>query len=178
MTRLGARARQRLWVGASALGLAGLCACAGGAKLADWVYGDAHVRYRVGALPSTWRAIDVPEGQVSFHDARSGATILALAECRRGDAPLAARRGHLLIGWTERKLEREERFNLDGREALRTRLRASLDGVPRALEIVVVKKDTCSFDFVYSAPLAQREAGRADFDAFVRGFAKLPRETP
>ena len=176
MRRLGARRLRR----GHAVVLCAMAwsACATSTTLRDWVYADDQVRYRVGALPSAWRPIEVPEGQVSFHDPQRGATLLAFAECRRGDAPLNARRGHLLIGWTDRKVEREERFTLDGREALRTRLRASIDGVARALEIVVVNKDTCSFDFVYSAPPAQFAAGRPDFDAFVRGFAKLPTEAP
>jgi hypothetical protein len=148
-------------------------ACGPKATFLGGVYSNGSVRYRVGELPSRWTRVDVEHGQVNFMDRSTGATILSHAECGRGDAPLRALTAHLLIGMTSRRVLSQERFDLARRAALRTRIAARVDGVPVELEIVVVKKDGCSFDFVYSAPPARFGARRADFDAFVRGFSKL-----
>ena len=58
-------------------------ACATSITLRDWVYADDQVRYRVGALPSAWRPIEVPEGQVSFHDPQRGLALLAVETIER-----------------------------------------------------------------------------------------------
>ena len=47
---------------------------------------------------------------------------------------------------------------------------ARLDGVPRSLELWVMKKDGCVYDLGFVAPPDRFEAGRAAFDTFARGF--------
>jgi hypothetical protein len=74
------------------------------------------------------------------------------------------------MGFTEREELSQQLLPLDGREALRSRHTAKLDGVPVELELVVLKKDGCVFDFTYVAPPGQAEARMADFDALLAGF--------
>ncbi len=76
------------------------------------------------------------------------------------------------MGFTERQ-EQSQRSSssLDGREALRSRYLARLDGVPVELELVVLKKDNCVFDFTYVAPPgAGRSRAWPDFDTLLAGF--------
>ena len=56
------------------------------------------------------------------------------------------------------------------REARHVVVRARLDGVPRTIELYVMKKDGCVYDLGYVAPPDRYESGRGAFDAFVRGF--------
>ena len=74
------------------------------------------------------------------------------------------------MGFTERQELSQQLVPLDGREALRSRHTAKLDGVPVELELVVLKKDGCVFDFTYVAPPGQAEARMPDFDALLAGF--------
>lgn len=87
------------------------------------------------------------------------------------DIPLIALRAHLMIGFTERDVLSEETIPMDGREALRTRFTANLDGVPREIVMQILKKDDCVYDFALITPPGPPfEEALGDFDAFVNGF--------
>ena len=63
---------------------------------------------------------------------------------------------------------------MDGREALRTVARAKLDGVPRELELVVLKKDGCVYDFALVAPPGRPFTdAQATFRAMLDSFRTL-----
>ena len=95
------------------------------------------------------------------------------ARCRSADArtPLLALTTQLLIGSTEREVARQEVEPFDGREALHTTLRAKYDGVPMQLDVYVLSKDGCTYDFVRVAP---KSDGEPAFEGWVRGFRTLP----
>ena len=86
------------------------------------------------------------------------------------DVPLPALTKHLLFGFTERQVQSQERIPLDGREALVTHAMAKLDGVPRELVLVVLKKNGCVYDFALAAPHETFERARHDYEALVAGF--------
>ncbi len=144
-------------------------ACAG--RLVGDVYHDDGVAFRVGALPAAWQRQNVAAGALSYHH-KDGGTISAHGSCERAeDVPLDVLTNHLLIG-VESRFERSRRtLTLDGRAALRTRIDAELDGVPVALDLVVVKKDGCVYDLAMVASRAAFAARRPDFDHFVVAFA-------
>jgi len=99
------------------------------------------------------------------------AIIQANASCNPSlDIPLTALTNHLLIGFTEREVAEQELVPMDGREALRTHMRAKLDGVPRELLLVVLKKDGCIYDFALVAPPAGFERARGAYDAMLQSF--------
>ena len=79
----------------------------------------------------------------------------------------------LLIGYTDRDVESQEKVALDEREALRTRVTARLDGVPMTLELYVMKRNGCIFDLSYAAPPDAFARGLPDFRRFVDGFADV-----
>ena len=62
----------------------------------------------------------------------------------------------------------------DGREALRTEVTAELDGVPIALDLVVLKKDGCLYDLQLAAAPATLSQRQPDFTNFVSAFSTLP----
>jgi hypothetical protein len=95
------------------------------------------------------------------------------ATCRADEesAPLTALTRQLLLGYTDRKQLAQEAVPFIGREALRTRVDARLDGVPLALELWVARRDGCVFDLSYVAPPARFGDGSAEFTRFVAGFS-------
>lgn len=163
---------------ALAVGLALLLGACGGASFRNGIFKSDEVHYRVGPVDREWTRLQVSEGQVAFVVPGTGATLSAHAECRRTDAPLRALTLHILNGFTERKVAAERFFSFAAREAMGTSLTARLDGVPMQLEVVVVKKDACVFDFVYTAPPERFAERRPDFERFLGGFEKLPQEKP
>ncbi len=138
----------------------------------DSVLTREDTRYRVGELPERWHRVFVEDNDLAFAEDRTGRAIAINATCEgHDDPPLPVLTRHLLMGFTERAEQAPQRLvPLDGREALRSRYTAKLDGVPVELELVVLKKDGCVYDFSYITPLGEAEARRADFDTLLAGF--------
>jgi hypothetical protein len=131
--------------------------------------------YRVGAMPAPWRQLEVKDNDLAYFIDATGHTMALNATCEEhGDPPLDVLTRHLLMGFTERELRAQERQSVDGREALRSRYGAKLDGVPVELALLVLKKDGCVYDFSYIAPPALFEQHLGDFDRLVAGFHTGP----
>jgi hypothetical protein len=154
--------------------LLGLTGCASG-SFQDNVYRDSHVSYRVGPLDSSWRRFDVSGSNIAFRHVEGG-SILADGRCSGvKDVPLDVLTNQATIGLENKEEHSREVITLDGRAALRTRMSASLDGVPVELDLVVVKKDNCTYDLQLVAGAKVFDARDADFSKFVEGFQQIPR---
>jgi hypothetical protein len=131
------------------------------------------VCYEVGPLGSGWRTVHKEAAQIGFFNDATGAVIQSNATCRDDAeaAPLDALTRQLLIGYTERHILESHTVPLAGREALRTRVAAKLDGVPIMLELYVLKRNGCVFDLSYVAPPDSYARSERDFARFVSGFA-------
>jgi hypothetical protein len=137
----------------------------------DSVYSKPQVSYRIGELPQHWQRVFVEGNDLAFSEADTGRALSINSTCEgHDDPPLPVLTRHLLMGFTEREEQSQQLISLDGREAMRSRHTAKLDGVPVELELVVLKKDGCVFDFTYVAPPGQAEARMADFEALLSGF--------
>jgi hypothetical protein len=137
----------------------------------DSVFSKPQVRYHIGALPKAWHRVFVAGNDLAFSETGTGRALSVNSTCEgHDDPPLPILTRHLLMGFTERQELSQQLIPLDGREALRSRHTAKLDGVPVELELVVLKKDGCVFDFTYVAPPGQAEARLPDFDAVLAGF--------
>lgn len=151
-----------------------LASCAGTGRYERGVYhGDA--TYRIDPPAGSWRRLDVEEqNDLAWAHSSGSAIIQVNGSCAAAlDIPLVALTNHLLMGFTQREYVGDpELVPLAGREALRTHVRARLDGVPRELLLVVTKKNECVYDFaLVAAPGAEFEATRPAFDAVVASFA-------
>jgi hypothetical protein len=138
------------------------------------VYRSPQLAFRVGPIPSSWHRLDVNDAPLVFRDEAAEATVLVNGRCPGDDAPLLALTAHLLIGTTEREIRSEDTIPFDGREARHTIVTAKLDGVARTLDLYVLKKDQCVYDFVCITAPERYEAAAPTFQAFVSGFHTLP----
>jgi hypothetical protein len=136
------------------------------------IYRDSEVAFRVGPLPSSFRAVKADGTRLAFRDDAADATIAVNGRCGvdGDDVPLQALTRHLFIHFTQRQVLSERTVKLDGREALRTELNAELDGVPRSFVVYVLKKDGCVYDFMWIGQ-ADSTSGLPDFERFVLGFS-------
>lgn len=150
-----------------------VCGCSGanGVVVRERSVEARELSYTFGPVAPSWRSIRVEGNDVAWIDELTRGTIHADHTCERSqDTPLPALVNHLLLGFTEREFLTEETVPFDGREARHVVLRARLDGVPRMIELYVLKKDGCVFDLGYVAPPDRFDLGRPAFEAFVRGF--------
>ncbi len=148
--------------------------CATTGAFENGLYRGAQTSYRIGPVSSDWTPVTVNhQNDLAWHSEAKGAVMHVDSDCNPGlDIPLTALRSHLLIGFTEREVLEEEVVAMDGREALRTHLRAKLDGVPREILLQILKKNDCVYDFgLITPPGAAFEDALSDFDGMLAGFA-------
>jgi len=149
-----------------------LAACAHSETFEQGTLRKGELSVQLGPLPAGWRRVLVEGADLAFRDDDHDGSVLFDVRCGHADddAPLSILTEHLIMGTTERDFESQEIMPFDGREAMRTRLRAKLDGVPMQYEIYVMKKDGCVYDLVYVAPPDRFEDGTADFERFAGGL--------
>ncbi|MFZ9887233.1 MAG: hypothetical protein ACO3JL_07005 [Myxococcota bacterium] len=135
------------------------------------VFRNDQVHYRITEPATPWRQVRVQTADATWlHDDLS-ASLLVNSHCEGvQDAPLSSLANELLIGFTERVVLQETRFELSRREALERELTARLDGVPRQLKVLVIKKDGCVYDVVLSSPPEHFAAATAGYEALRAGF--------
>ncbi len=143
--------------------------CVSSGRFEGGTYRAGDLELRTPEVPSSWRRIVLADAILAFRDDRHAASVLLNGRCGRrdDDTPLGVLTTHLLFGTTEREVLRQELMAFDGREALRTVVRAKLDGVPLQYELLVLKKNNCVYDFVFVASPARFEEGAAVFRQFV-----------
>jgi hypothetical protein len=147
--------------------------CAGG--LSGDVYRGEGYAFRIGPLGEGWRRVEAGHTALAFRDESDGGTIVVNGRCGVDgeDVPLEALTQHLFIRFTEREILEQAIVPFDKREAMRTVIRAKLDGVPMKFAVWVLKKDGCVYDLAYMASPTRFDRGAADFDRFVRGFSTV-----
>lgn len=139
--------------------------------------GNQPLRYQYAPVPSEWEPLAIEGNDVAWFDRRLDAVIHIDHACGRNqDVPLASLVQHLLAGFTERVAVLEETIPFDGREARHVVYTARLDGVPRTLELYVLKKDGCVFDLGLASPPGSFERASAVFRPWALGFRTT--ETP
>lgn len=129
-------------------------------------------RFTAPQLPPPWKSPKIRLKQLVHENDLLGATIVTDALCgpKFDDAPLPRLAKELFQRLQERRITSEKAFTLDGRAALRMQGGGRMDGVPIRMDVVVMKKDFCLYDFVYFAPPATHGQGVGDFEGYVHGF--------
>jgi hypothetical protein len=157
-----------------------LLGCFGGVKKTGKVVGykDGHVLtkkgfYQVGTLPPTWSKVNLGKALVAFYNGELKSTISTDSFCDQAynDSSLKMLTKHLFAGLQETQVIEEKPFMLNKREALQTLIKAKLDGVPVMVDIVVIKKNWCLFDFFLVSETGNYARAAEDFEVFYRGFS-------
>jgi hypothetical protein len=128
--------------------------------------------YRVGKLPDGWNRLEERYRTITFYNESSGASISTDAFCGRS---LEGRRpdsltGEILTALDEREVISEKEFELSGRGAVRILAKGKLDGVAVTVDLVVVRKDGCIFDFYAVSEGDEGPDTAAAFEQFFGGF--------
>lgn len=160
----------RLLVASCVLATIGGCAST---SFRDSVYANEHVRYRVGALDTHWRRVEVNDDDLAFYRPGMGSISVSSTCTEYEDVPVGALLNHLLFETTQRKFLLEETASLDGRGARHVLVHLELDGVPLEVEAFVLKKDGCVFDLTHVRGRTAPAVARVAFLDFVAHFAVL-----
>jgi hypothetical protein len=146
----------------------------GGVHVAGRIVENHATTFRVGWLSSDWQRIKVHDSDLTYVH-HGGGTIYADHGCQAAmrDVPLDVLTNQMLFDvQVERTIARKP-ITLDGREALRTSIIGQVDGVPIALDIVVLQKDGCVYDLVLTSSPDVVQDREPDFELFVNGFTTV-----
>ncbi len=160
-------------VGVACAALLGAAGCASGSAVAD----DGKVRSDVAnysvkpPAASGWKEVSAGDSDASWIHETYHATLMVNALCEGvDDAPLTALTNHLLFGTTDREFVEQEEVMVSRRAALESTVNFKLDGVPRRMKALVMKKDGCVYDIVYASPPDTFEKGLSGYASLRSNF--------
>lgn len=133
--------------------------------------------YRVSLPAQGWavKTGGTAELELERRDPAGGMLADATCEAKTAARPLNVLTRHLTFGLQDRVVSTSEPLTVDGRPAQRAVVHGNMDGRPVGVEAIVIKGESCVYDFLYVAPAATFEAGRGDFQAFVQSFSGTAR---
>ncbi len=136
--------------------------------------------YKFEAPSIAWQLLAPIEGaDFVFENKKSGATLSVSSICERyEEASLASLAGSALspLGFFKEK-ERKVLF-VDGREALEVYVESKLDGVAVEVDLVVMRKNDCLFDFSLQSSPTITNSERQDFLKALQRFKYSSASTP
>ena len=106
--------------------------------------------YKVGKLPQGWERMHASSKAISFYNKSYDSSITTDVFCGRefSDRPLEVLAGEFASALANKKVIFTDNIMLSERGALRLSVSGKMDGVDVGMDIVVVKRNGCNFDFV------------------------------
>ena len=149
-----------------------LVGCAGSqGSYSDGRFRSESASYDVMPPGAGWQEVTLPTANAAWHNAQLQAALMVNSHCAGvSDSPLEGLTSDLLMGMTEQQILSQERVPSSKREALQSIVTGKLDGVPRKLELFVMKKDGCVYDIVLDASPEHFESARTAFAKVRDGF--------
>ena len=133
--------------------------------------------YRI-AVPAGWERIDTEADLALRHPTLSAALMVhGTCEGPTPGRPLGVLAQHLRFGLTDMRGLAEERVEVAGHAAVRSRFTARLDGEPVAVRAVTLTARRCAYDLAVVASPERIEPAAVEFERFVASFG-LAEATP
>ena len=101
----------------------------------------------------------------------TGNTIAINSTCQQyNDLTLKNRQQNILAGIDNLKVQTDDTVTFDGREAQRIVSLGTADGVPISVDLIILKKNNCTFDIAYIARTKTYKEEHLTFEKFLTGF--------
>jgi hypothetical protein len=130
-------------------------------------------KYSLNA-PQNWKSEERAESDLAFI-LPSGNTVTVSSSCTRDSrAPLDLLTRHLLIGTRNVVVERREKMSVHELVGLYSSVRATVDKIPFHMEVFVIAREACIYDFMLLSPSEISRIEANEFRDFIRSihFAK------
>ncbi len=129
-----------------------------------------HATYGISLPSKEWQQKSFRGADLYFEHVSKKASIYFSTQCEKfSDSPLEALTAQMLIGFNDIDIKKREAKELADREVLVSELTAKVDGVTRYMKIMVLRKNRCVFDGVFSSALSSEELV-FEFDRMVDSF--------
>ena len=159
--------------GVPVLGLAALLSsCAAAGRIEGGTFHSPN-GYTLTLPGPQWRVERGGDAELELKRAVPPGGMLADATCGGADMrrPPGVLARHLTFGLAHPAVLESDTRSLGGRPAARRVVTGEADGAAVTVEAVVVRSGACVHDFLYVAPSADFESGRADFRALIESLA-------
>ena len=140
-------------------------------KLSGQVYESKDTIYEIGKLSDKWKRIDVKGGDLAFWDEAIQAAITVNSTCNiKANYSLKALSNSLLIGIRDKQMVEEKEITISSEKALESIYLAKMDNDSVKLCAVVMRNDTCIYDFTYTSSPDKFDSGFSEFKDFLSQF--------
>lgn len=128
--------------------------------------------YKLTHLPAGWNRL-APEGSDhAFENPQTNSIITINSLCKRYESTsLKQLTYNILGGLDDTEIEEAQVLHFNSRDALRTKSKARIDGVPVYLIIQTTRKNNCIYDFLLISTSEQnRETDQQAFNELLTGI--------
>lgn len=135
--------------------------------------------YNVTPPDSPWQKVaageasgtDSLKADLAYENPETGAIISLNSLCRKyNDTPLESLTKNLVRGIQNKKLISQKNIAINNAEGQDSLFEGTVDDVKINLRTVVLKKDYCTYDFIYVVIPSRERNDRSDFENFVASF--------
>ena len=130
---------------------------------------NTEVKYIHPAAP--FEEVSVTSADKVWQSKKTGNTIALNSLCKKYEPmTLDNLKKNMLSGFDDLKIEKTENVTLSDREAQRILASGKAEGVPITVNILILKKNNCTYDIAYIARTAHFEKEKPQFEKFIQGF--------
>lgn len=136
--------------------------------------------YEVNAPQDPWHrlpvgesssSVDAMKADVAYENTETGAIISLNSICRKySEASLDSLTMNLVRGIGARKMLSQQHSIVNEADALDSTFEGIVDGVKVNINTIVLKKNSCTYDFIYVEVPKKSVNSRPDFQTFVSSF--------
>jgi hypothetical protein len=131
--------------------------------------------YRIVAPGSPWSEMNLPPGKfdadLAYIHEHTGSALYLRSECHMyEDASLSQLVGGLMSLFKNIRDLKEEVVTFSGREAKSSEFIGELDGAEVKVAILVLKKNSCYFDFIFVSVPEYFNKDKSAYDRFLHSF--------
>lgn len=121
------------------------------------------------SLPSQWKKVPGPSADLVLENARSKSMFIFISACRKNEASsLSTLSSSLISGLDDIDITDSQNIEHQGRAAIRSKMKASIDGVERHFILMTTQKNNCIYDYaLISSSLNNLEKDTKDYDRFI-----------
>lgn len=131
---------------------------------------NRHAQYGIEPLPAVWKNKPFKGAELFYEHQEADASIYLNSQCKKvSDSPLEALTSQALVGMGRYEIVKQDPIKMDDREGLVSEVKVKLDGVERFIKIMVLRKNRCVFDAVFSAEPKSAHLAY-DFDEMLKTF--------
>lgn len=123
---------------------------------------------RFQAPESPFQKLSVSSADAVWQSSKTGNTISMNSTCQKYEnLPLDTLRENILAGIEDLKIQQKQEIQFNQRKAQRVSASGSMDGVPVSIDLLVMNKDSCTYDFTFIGRKKSQEKEAQIFEKFL-----------